>query len=430
MEPYEPFLSVGVAAAAGLLIGLERERQGAGGDAPGSGFAGGARTHPLVAIAGALAALLTRQVGGVAMATAFAGVLALVALGYWRDLQTRDERGITSEVAFLVTFLLGALAASPQAISPMAQRFVAVAAAAVVVTLLLSAKPLLRPFARGLSQGDLIAGLKFLVVAVVVLPLLPNAPLGPMGALNPFKIGLFVVLVAGVDFSGYAAIRLLGADRGLGVTGLLGGLASSTAVTVAMSGRARSDPAASRGCLLAVLLAGSVMFVRIVALVAIAAPALTRFVAVPIGTMAAAAWAVSVAVYLHGKRQRTPQRIELANPFELSSALKFGVVFVLILLASKFASAHLGTGGTYAAALIAGLADVDAITLSMANLAGEAVAPEVAALSIVLAAASNTAVKAGLAVATGGWQFGRWVALASAIVLASGFGGVAVAHLT
>jgi uncharacterized membrane protein (DUF4010 family) len=421
---HEIFFSLAVAAASGLLVGLERERS-AGDDRGRSTFPGGARTHPLVALSGALATLLSRSVGPAAVVVAFGAIVAFLALGYARDLRSGGERGMTSEVAFVVTFLLGA-ASTATSIAPPERRFLAIAATAVVVTLLLSAKPVLRPFARRMSEDDVVAALKFLVLSVVVLPLLPDAALGPFGALNPFKIGVLVVLVAAVDFVGYVAIRLLGANRGLGLTGFVGGLASSTAVTLSMSARAREEPAATTGCLLAILLAGSVMFLRALGLVAVAGPHLLGVVVRPIGAMAVVGFALCAVVYARGRRSRERGELELSNPFELASALKFGAFFALVLVGSKAAAKYFGAGGTYAAAFLAGVADVDAITLSMAGAAGGPMPDSVAAIAIFVATASNTLFKAGMAVVVGGWRFGRWVALAFGLTVVAGLAGASL----
>jgi hypothetical protein len=141
---------------------------------------------------------------------------------------------------------------------------------------------------RPWNRQDLVAAVKFLVLAVVVLPLLPDQDLGPFGALNPRKIGILVVIIAGISFVGYVAIRILGPQRGLGLTGLIGGLASSTAVTLSMSSRARKEPALGDSLALAVSLSSSIMFVRMGILVTIAAPGLLRLAWLPLAAMAAA----------------------------------------------------------------------------------------------------------------------------------------------
>jgi len=386
--PHEELLSLAVALAAGFLVGLERERAGATPDR--SQFAGGARTHPLVAASGALSVIVAREAGAAVTVGALAALIVLLAAGFIWDLARGGARGITSEVAFVVSFLLGALAASRDALRPAGERYLAVAATAIVATVLLSAKPLLHPLVQRLTQTDLVATLKLLVIAVVVLPLLPHEKMGPLRALDPFQIGLIVVLLGAVDFVGYAAVRLLGAERGLALTGLVGGLASSTAVTLSMAARARSEPALWRGCLVATVLAGGIMFARVAVLLAVTAPMLLGLAAAPLGAAAGTMLAVAALLHVWKKQPGGNATVELSNPLQLSSVLKFGVLLSVVFLASKAAVQFLGTAGTYVAALLAGLGDVDAITLSMAELARGGLARPVAAAAVLLAAASIT----------------------------------------
>jgi uncharacterized membrane protein (DUF4010 family) len=238
---------------------------------------------------------------------------------------------------------------------------------------------------------------------------------------------MLVVLISGVSFAGYAAIRLLGPHRGLGLTGLVGGVVSSTAVTLSMSARARERPEIADAAALAVVLASAVMFARILVLVAFVNPALEGRLAFPMAGAALAGVGAGALLYGRSRRSRAEGgAIALANPFELSRAVQFALLFAIVLLGSKAAAVHLGTAGTYAAGLLAGATDVDAITLSMAKLAGTgAVADRVAATTVFLAAASNTVAKGVLSAALGGWAFGRRVLLAQLGMLLGGTAGVA-----
>jgi len=429
VEPYEPFASLGLAASAGLLIGLERERSKPSDESQLS-FLGGARTHPLLALVGGAAMLSAREVGVVAVIVPFGALVVLLALNYagevWRDV----HRGITSEAAFLLSFLLGVLALTRGVLDPR-QKIFAVASIAVVATFLLSAKPMLHPLARRISTEDVAGTLKFLIVAVVVLPLLPDRTYGPLEVLNPFQIGVLMVLISGLSFAGYAAIRLFGARRGLGLTGIMGGLVSSTAVTLSMARRARERPEIAESAALAVMLASTVMFVRVFILVALVNPGLRGEVSYPMGAAALAGAVVCIALWLRSGSARPGQEIAFSNPFDLTAALGFALLFGVILLGSKAASTYLGTAGTYAAGVVAGSGDVDAITLSMAKLAsnGGTLSHRVAATTIFLGTASNTVVKGIMATFAGGWHFGRRVLTAQLAVLAAGTVGAAIAWL-
>ncbi len=420
MESYEPFLSLALAATAGLLIGLERERS-APEDEKSKSFIGGARTHPLFALLGGVTALLARQFGVVILISAFLALICFLLASYIDDIRRGGGRGLTSEAAFFMSFLLGALALSQGIIEPVHRRMFVVGATAVVATLLLSSKPVLAPLVRRTSREDVVATLKFLIVTVVVLPLLPDRTFGPLDVLNPRNIGLMMVLIAGISFVGYAAIRLWGARKGLGITGLIGGLASSTAVTLSMSSRARTEPRLAPAFGMAVMLASSIMFVRVIALVAFVNPDLLRTLAVPLCAMALVGIVASLMMIRRSERGEAGEgKVSLSNPFELSTALKFGFLFALVLLGSKAATTYLGNQGTYAAAILAGTADVDAVAISMAQLGKAALSPDVAARAVFLAVASNTVVKGGMAAAIGGWGFARPLAVAFLIAVAAG----------
>lgn len=422
MLQFEPFLSLLLALFAGLLIGLERQ-QNAAKDTSGPEILGGVRTHPLVAIVGACAMLLARQAGPGILLVCLGGFLCFLALSYAHDLRTTGSRGLTSEVAVLLTLLLGALSAADESMLPVSQKVIVVSSVSVVATLLLSVKPTLHAFVRQASKEDIFATLKFLLVALVVLPQLPNRTMGPLDVLNPYKIGLMVVLIAGISFTGYVAVRIAGPRRGLGLTGILGGIASSTAVTLSLSGRAKEEPRLWDAFAMAILLASSIMFLRVLATVAILAPALVPSLSIPLGAMAGGGFLASIALWRKSHLQTSPDSsdISLKNPFELSTAFKFAAFFALVLLGAKAAVTYFGTGATYLTGVLAGTTDVDAITLSMARMAktGSLSVP-VAVTTILLGVASNTVVKAGMTAFAGGWGFGRRIFILFGAQLALG----------
>jgi len=423
MTEYEPFVSLGLAGSAGLLIGLERERSAP--EQSGDTFLGGARTHPLFALVGGVATLASRQLGPLVLIVSLLALVALLLVNYHGDVQRDRGRGITSEAAFLLSFLLGALACTSGVIEPATHRVVVVGAVAVVATFLLSAKPTTRRLAQTLSREDVASTLKFLIVAVVVLPLLPDRAFGPLDVLNPYDVGRLMVLISALSFVGYAGIRLLGPERGLGLTGVVGGLVSSTAVTLSMSGRARERAELGVPAALAVVLASTIMFARVYAIVAVVNPALAPQVALPMGAATLAGLLASLWLWLGSRRAGAGGGpVAFKNPFELVQALKFALLFAAVLLGTKAAAIHLGTAGTYAAGVLAGTTDVDAITLSMARLAGGEVLSHVAATTIFLGTASNTVVKAVMAVVIGGWGFGRRVVAALLGMLLAGSVGV------
>lgn len=419
MDHYEPFASLGLALLAGLLLGLEREQSRAADD---TGFFGGIRTFPLVALLGALSALLTPHFGAAVLAVAGVGVVTLTGLSYWRSSGT-GATGLTSEISALLTFFLGVLAASSGAISSFATRTFVVSAVAVAATLLLSARTELRAFTSKVSREDVLATLKFMVVAVVVLPLLPDEALGPFGALNPFNVGVMVTLIAGVNFAGYAAMRLLGPNRGMLLTGALGGLASSTALTLAAAARAKETPALAHVSALSAIVASTAMFVRLQVVLFVTNADLARAVLWPILSMAVASAGMVVFLALRDRAHRdATSGVKLSNPFELLSAVRFGAIFIAVLLIARWAQASFGAEGAYVTGLLSGLTDVDPISLTMANQLTEgAVTTQVAATTVVLAVISNTLAKTGMALVLGGKTMGLKVMLASGVTLAVGF---------
>lgn len=418
MDPYEPLLSLGLAVVAGLLVGLERE-QSAPADRFES-FLGGARTYPLVALTGALAALLGRHFGVAVVVVTFASVVAFLIVAYADVVRRGADRGITSEAAFLVTFLLGALAVSPDVIPQVGRRVFTVLSIAVVVTTLLSSKPLVQPLMRRVSREDVVSVLKFLIVALVLVPWLPDRNFGPLGALNLRVIGWMMLLVAGIGFVGYAATRMLGPKRGLAITGFVGGLVSSTAVTLAMSSRSKGDKGMERPAALAVVLASSIVFVRVLAVVAFVSLPLASTLVVPMLAMATVGFVVCAVLYRRSARPGEVEPLQFRNPVSLSSAFEFALLFAAVLAGSKAASHYLGSAGVYAAALLAGSADMDAIALSMAELAGGQVTLPVAATAVVLAGITNTIVKGGMALALGSWGYARIVVGSFAAILVAG----------
>jgi uncharacterized membrane protein (DUF4010 family) len=416
MESYEPYLSLGMALAAGLLVGLEREQA----QTPDYGsFLGGARTFPLFALLGALAVLVGRTVAWLAPVV-FVTVVALVAISYSDDVRKERDRGLTNEAALLVTFLLGALASSQSVIEPLQRRLVVVAALAVAVTFLLGSKPKMSVFLRNFSRDDLFSLLKFLIVAVVVLPLLPDETVGPLGVINPFNVGLMIVLIAGISFAGWVASRLFGKKRGLVAAALIGGLVSSTAVTLSFAGRVKKEAGLARLAAAAIVLASAVMFVRILVEVAVVHAPLVRPLALPLAAMTVAGLGAGLYLYRGRSAAAELEAAPLRNPVELASAIRFGLIFAAVLLAAKAAQVYFGPRGIYLAAFAAGTTDVDAITLSTARLAQGGLAPTVAVTTILIGAASNTAVKTGIAFALGSVALGRRVLIAMLVIIAAG----------
>jgi uncharacterized membrane protein (DUF4010 family) len=399
--------SMVVAVLLGALVGLERERKR---ERVSTLFAG-VRTFTLIALLGGIAGILADPLGVAPLLLAFGALSALVSLGYWRE-SAGDKLGATTGVAALVTFGLGVLAGL--------DAYVPALAGAVLVTGVLSLREELHGLAGGLTRDDLLAVVRFAAVSLVVLPLVPDEPMGPWDVWNPRTIWLLVVLISGVSFAGYVAIKWVGAKRGIGLSGLLGGLASSTATTLAMAERTRDAPTLAPTFAVGALAASAVAAPRLLVLVGVVRPSLLPYLLAPIG----AAFAVLTVIGLWVARRQVDagRDIALTNPFELRPALQFAALFAVIALLVRAAQEWSGTSGVLVASALAGITQLDAIALSLADQARGGLDPVLAGRALGFAFAANALFKALLAWTVGGAGLGRRVLpalLVAAVVAAS-----------
>lgn len=385
----EPWWRFAAALLIGALIGLEREFVQ---QRNGEQEFGGIRTFALMALLGAVAAFLTDLYGPLIFLAVYLGLILLLWASLLASSMRGVEEGITTEVTALLVPLFGAMMIWNQP---------AVAAALGVITaLILALKPRLHGAARRMSAEDLRATLEFSIITAVVLPLLPNEGFGPFGVLNPFQIWLLVVFISGIGFLGYVLMKYLGPERGIGITGLLGGLVSSTATTLSFAGRSKTNAGLSTVLAQGIILASCVMFPRVLIEVAVVNPGLVRQVVVPLVAML---FAGVIAVYILWRRGRAEDEadhggVELSNPLRLKTAITFGLVFAVVLVAVEAANEYFGSAGVYIASILAGITDVDSITLSVSNLSLKGMLDaRVAAIAIILATIMNTIAKAVMA---------------------------------
>jgi len=398
-----------VALAVGLLIGLEREwRQRAADDAAHAGL----RTFGLIGLLGGLANVLNWSAGGWLLPAALLALAVLLISELKLGTGAVPSRDITTLVAALVTALLGALATSGEA-----QLAVA---AAVVVTFLLNLKKRLHSWVDALSETEISGVMRLLVISLVILPVLPDKGYGPYDALNPRTIWFFVVLISALSFVGYFAIRVLGPRRGHLATGLFGGIVSSTATTAALARLGRRDKAAVYSLASGIALANAVMAIRMTVIVAAIDPELAKTAAWPLGWAAAIALVMTLLLWQRGRTGTAAETMEIQNPFELGPALRFAAVLAVTLVLARFLEDRYGQSGIQVLAAIAGLVDVDAITLTVARntTQGGSIPPAVAALLI--AAFANSIFKGGLLVMSGGKLAGWGVAVLVLMALAGG----------
>ena len=419
MQAGDALTALAVAVAAGGLIGAERQQAHTGHE--GADF-GGVRTFPLLAIAGVLGGLLRPVLGGCIVAALLGAVVVALGIAQWKA--HGEDIGVSSEIAAVVTFGLGVLSATPE-LMPDASRYLLVAGAAAATMALLALKRPLHGFIAQVSSDDVYATAKFVLFALVVLPLLPDRAFGPLSVLNPRKIGYMVALVAGVSFAGYVASRLIGSRKGLLIAGLIGGLVSSTALTLALSSRARETPALTRLCGVGIVAGCATMFPRLLLIVAVAYFPLFVPLALPLGAMALVSYGAAVFEYYRNRAGDSREDVRFRNPFELRQALKFGLFYAGILLVARAAHEYGGARGIFASAAFAGLADVDAITLSLVDLERSHAIEHLAAPAITIAALVNTLVKAGIAGVVGGRALGQKVV--PALLSTAAVGGAVLA---
>lgn len=394
--------------AIGLLIGLERERN--------PSAKAGLRTFALVAVLGTLLALLAEKVSSPWLVIVGLLVVAgTIIAAYLNDTPDEvDDPGTTTVVALLLAYGLGVMVWS--GLSKLAVML------AIGVTALLYFKPELRGFSQKLTRKDLVAVLQFSVLTFIVLPILPNQDFGPYNAFNPYQAWMMVVLISGISLAGYAALHVVGTRYGAPLLGFMGGLVSSTATTMIYARHGKSNPAMTHLASAVIVIASMVVLVRLLVVSSVVA-----FGAVPALLPVLAGGLVAgmvAAVYAWHKSTKGTELFvpETSNPAELHSALGFGALYVVVLLGSAWMADWAGSQGLYVVALVSGLTDVDAITLSSLRLFNLGQLNETQTVTaIAIAFLSNAAFKFGMVVMIGGAALARQVAI--------GFGAIALGVL-
>lgn len=382
----------------GFLIGLQREMHTIYSNKT-QDF-GGARTFSMISLFGYLSAWFSTFFPYFFLiASVMMGLLLIAA--YIVNSISIAEKGATTEFAALVTFVIGGMLNYSL---PIFSVFITI-----IVLFVLNIKDTVREYEQTITKKDLSAAILFMIMTFVILPILPDRAIDPMGLVNFYRIWVMVVLVAGISFFGYIAIRILGSTHGIGVAGLFGGLVSSTAVAMSMARRVHENGFLAKNLALGIALASSMMLIRAGIEMWVINPAITRLFIIPIVMGSLFGYGYIAMLYFTSKRENIPQNIEFKNPFDLKEALIMGVVFGATLALITLSNRYIGDMGVYAVALLSGIADVDAIILSLSSLAKNGLNPATAQYGILIAIISNTLAKAALVLFFGRLPLFRFV---------------------
>jgi uncharacterized membrane protein (DUF4010 family) len=410
MDQHEILTRLTVALAIGLLVGLERgwKTRAEEDHQRAAGF----RTFALSGLLGGVTGALALQVGVQVVGLVFLGYTAVFAAFHWMEAKVEKNVSATSVVAGMLTFLLGVMSVT-------GELHVAIACA-VAMTVLLALREQLHGWVASLKWPEIRAVLVLLAMSFLLLPVLPNSTIDPWNSINPHEIWLLAILIAALSFGGYVAVRIFGGRLGVVLTSLAGGLASSTATTLAFGRLAREHPASSRLLSAGILIAGVVMVGRVGFIAATLNRELFASLALPLASAAGALGAGSMVVVLGNAERATPE-LRIDNPLALGTALKLAALIAVIMLTVEVLRAAFGNTGVLIVASLSGLVDVDAAVISIARLSGKDIDLNTAAHGILIAAAANTISKAALAGWVGGGRVGIFVGGSSVVALAAGF---------
>ena len=385
LSSWEFFVRLLVSIGIGIVIGLERQYSAMKEHTDGY-F--GIRTFTFYSLLGCVSVLFYFLFSPWIYIALFLGLVILTAVAYWQT-ALKGDRGLTTEVTALLTFVLGSMAAYGLISFSLMLT--------VIVVVLLSSKFKIKTFVGKITAEELYAFIRFVVLALLIFPFLPNENFGPYEVINPKEIGWVVVLTSALGFLGYVLIKTLGNHRGILLGGLLGGLVSSTSITWVYSKKSKEDPSLSASCATAILGASSILFIRVGVWTALFHAPLFRSLAMYLILLLVAALGVTFYTHLKGKKLTSPtDTTSLSKPLDLVGALIFGGIFVLILLAVSYANDYFGDQGTLISSALAGISDIDAVSISIAKLTGTSISLPLAEVAILLACLSNTLVKLGL----------------------------------
>jgi len=406
--PTSILLKVILSLALGALIGVERERRGHG------ELVEGLRTFMLISLLGTLSAYfaieLLDSIVPILVAFAFVGVLTV--FGYYEKSKNNRHIGLTTEIAVLITFLIGLIIYFDE------YPFIFSVSLGVILTFILVSRNAMHHFAKHLKEKEIWDAVIFAIITFIILPILPRSVVVAGVNLDPFVIWLSIVFVLSISFASYILMKVLGARWGLGLTGFFGGIASSTAVSVSMAENSKQNRRIAYSAAFATVLASSVMFFRSIGVSAFFNSEVTFQLLLPFALLGVLGFALSYFTWRKGSKDGT--KLDIKSPLALRSALQFGIFFTVILFLSNIVRAYVGETGLYAIAIVAGLLDLDAITISLSTLAISSISPVVAVRGIILAALSNTVTKGFLVRWLGNEKMAAEVSKAFAVLVVAG----------
>jgi uncharacterized membrane protein (DUF4010 family) len=397
-------VQLGVALALGLLVGMQRERT--------DRTVAGVRTFPLITMFGTICARLSTEYGGWIVAAGLVSLAALIVTANVAKLKAGEvDPGVTTEVAIVLLYAVGALTVLDLS---------ATVIIGALVALLLHHKAGMHRIVGAIGERDIRAIMQFVLISMVILPVLPNRTFGPYDVLNPFKIWLMVVLIVGISLSGYVAFKLMGGRAGALIGGVLGGVVSSTATTASYARLSRAGREETPLFAAVIVVASTVVYARVLILIAaVAAPAFSGL-ALPLAIMLGVMLVLAAAVYFL-TRDRSMKPPEPENPAELKPALFFGLLYAAVLVVVRVAREYFGSTGLYAVAVVSGLTDMDAITLSTSQLvAGGQLEAGIGWRAILVASLSNMVFKTAMVAVLGTRSLFAWVGALFVVALAAG----------
>ncbi|MBT8220096.1 MAG: MgtC/SapB family protein [Bacteroidia bacterium] len=412
LTQWEFFVRMLVACGIGFVIGLEREHSYIRSKEE---IFAGVRTFVFVVLLGFLSTLLSFIFNDWVLIAGFLGVIAMVGISYWIS-GHKGQIGGTTEFAILLSFLLGA--------TTLLGHLEASLALTVIMVVLLSVKVTLRSIIDRITQDEMYAFIQFVVLALLLFPFLPNRTIDPWEIFNPREVGWVIVLTSGLGFVGYMLMKFLGSDKGILLTGIVGGLVSSTVVTWVFSKKSKEVPELSLNSAVAILAASTIMIVRVMVWITIFKPPLLGDLFLPLLIMLLAG--LGTAIYFHYKHEKIDhddEDIPLGEPLNLREAIFFGVMYTAILFIVSYANEQFGSKGIYISSAIASLTDIDAISISVSKLAGDTIDFLTAQNAILLATLCNTIIKIGIAVWAGSKSLRRYILIGYGIIFIAGIIG-------